>query len=233
MNKTVSSLQRRRFLRRAGAGLAGIGTIAAAGTSLGAQAPAAGTPFQPAMHEQDAWLDQIPGRHRLFIDSVSADGFGEALHFAANFYTANETDYGLDAGQIAVVVCARHRSTPFAYNDAMWAKYGEAFSRMSGFTDPQTKAAPVVNVFLTSGHSGLSSMGTTIGSIVDKNAHFAVCQMATRAAASQAARATSQSADAVYAEITSNLVGNARMVPAGILAVGRAQEHGYSFAYGG
>jgi intracellular sulfur oxidation DsrE/DsrF family protein len=233
MNKNVSTLQRRGFLRRAGAGLAGIGTIAATGAALGAQAPAAGAAFQPAMHEKDAWLDQIPGQHRLFIDSVSADGFGEALHFAANFYTANQTDYGLDAGQIAVVVCARHRSTPFAFNDAMWAKYGEAFSRMSGFTDPKTKAAPAVNVFLASGYSGLSSMGTTIGSIVEKNAHFAVCQMASRAAASQAARATNQTADAVYTEMTSNLVPNAHMVAAGILAVGRAQEHGYSFAYGG
>jgi len=30
-----------------------------------------------------------------------------------------------------------------------------------------------------------------------------------------------------------NLVGNAHMVPAGIIAVNRAQERGYSFVVGG
>ncbi len=38
-----------------------------------------------------------------------------------------------------------------------------------------------------------------------------------------------QEVDAVVKEITSNLIGNARMVPAGVIAVNRAQEHGYSF----
>jgi hypothetical protein len=37
-------------------------------------------------------------------------------------------------------------------------------------------------------------------------------------------------ADAIYNELTTNLVSNARMVPAGIVAVNRAQERGYSLA---
>jgi intracellular sulfur oxidation DsrE/DsrF family protein len=44
------------------------------------------------------------------------------------------------------------------------------------------------------------------------------------------AQAISGSADAVYNEIVANLVGNAHMVPAGIVAVNRAQERGYAFA---
>jgi intracellular sulfur oxidation DsrE/DsrF family protein len=38
-------------------------------------------------------------------------------------------------------------------------------------------------------------------------------------------------AKAVDAELRSNLVPGALIVPAGIVAVNRAQEHGYSFAY--
>jgi intracellular sulfur oxidation DsrE/DsrF family protein len=34
-------------------------------------------------------------------------------------------------------------------------------------------------------------------------------------------------------ELAANLVGNSRLVPAGIVAVNRAQERGYSFAYVG
>jgi intracellular sulfur oxidation DsrE/DsrF family protein len=36
--------------------------------------------------------------------------------------------------------------------------------------------------------------------------------------------------DDVFKELTERLVPNARMVPAGIVAVSRAQEHGYTFS---
>jgi intracellular sulfur oxidation DsrE/DsrF family protein len=57
--------------------------------------------------------------------------------------------------------------------------------------------------------------------------------MATRRLADVVARASRTNADAVYKELTTNLVGNAHMVPAGIVALNRAQERGYSFAHGG
>lgn len=233
MNETDSTVKRRGFLRRAGAGLAGLGAIAGGGAALRAQSPSTGgSGFEPARHDEDAWLDQIPGRHRFVLDSVSAGGFGAALLYSNNFFNANRTGYGLEPKDLAIVICARHNSTPFAYNDAMWSKYGEALSRASEFTDPKTKAPATINVFQASGYGGdLTSMGTTVSSLVEKGLHFAVCQLATRRAASMVARATNQTVDAVYAELTANLVGNAHMVPAGIVAVARAQEHGYAFAF--
>jgi len=60
-----------------------------------------------------------------------------------------------------------------------------------------------------------------------------VCQMATRGIAGQIARATNQTQDAVLNELISNLLDNAHMAPAGIVAVNRAQERGYAFAHGG
>jgi intracellular sulfur oxidation DsrE/DsrF family protein len=38
--------------------------------------------------------------------------------------------------------------------------------------------------------------------------------------------------DAIFNELTANIVSNARMVPAGIVAVNRAQERGYSLVSG-
>jgi len=49
----------------------------------------------------------------------------------------------------------------------------------------------------------------------------------------QVERCRDQKADDVYKEISANLMPNARLVPAGIVAVDRAQEHGYSIAYVG
>jgi intracellular sulfur oxidation DsrE/DsrF family protein len=37
----------------------------------------------------------------------------------------------------------------------------------------------------------------------------------------------------VFKELTENLVPNGHMVPAGIVAVNRAQERGYTFTYVG
>jgi hypothetical protein len=38
-------------------------------------------------------------------------------------------------------------ATPFAFNDAMWKKYGATISRLANFTDPKTKQAPTINLF--------------------------------------------------------------------------------------
>jgi intracellular sulfur oxidation DsrE/DsrF family protein len=59
--------------------------------------------------------------------------------------------------------------------------------------------------------------------------HLAVCQMATRRYAGTIAQAVGGTSDEIYREITSNLLPNAHMVPAGIVAVSRAQEYGYTF----
>ena len=57
---------------------------------------------------------------------------------------------------------------------------------------------------------------------------FAVCSMATTRISGTIARATGGDAKTIFTELTANLVDNARMVPAGIVAVSRAQERGYT-----
>jgi intracellular sulfur oxidation DsrE/DsrF family protein len=68
-----------------------------------------------------------------------------------------------------------------------------------------------------------------LASLSTQGVQFAVCSMATRRLAGMIARAVSGNADAIFAELTANLVSNGRMVSAGIVAVNRAQERGYSF----
>jgi len=59
--------------------------------------------------------------------------------------------------------------------------------------------------------------------------------MATRRFAGLATRGTGSgiTIDAVVEELGKNLVRNAHLTPAGIVAVGRAQERGYAFGYAG
>jgi hypothetical protein len=225
---------RRSFLSRIGGNIAAFGaiwttaaTVGHADTQAPASAPAANGPWQPARHPTDDWYDQLPGKHRLAFDTMTPDRLEDAIQFAGNYYTANKNGYGLESGDLAVVIVMRHRSAPFAYNDAMWAKYGGTLAKRAEFTDPKTKEAPKVNYF-TPTAADPSARPRGIAALVKLGVHFAICDLSTHAIAGLIARDHGITADAAYKEITSNLIGNGRLVPAGIVAVNRAQEHGYS-----
>ena len=160
-------------------------------------------------------MDELPGKHRLAFDTVSGDSLGDALLFASNFIVANRNDYALESNELAIITILRHRSTAFGYNDAMWAKYGAHFASLSG-TDPAAKTNP------------RNAGGISLDSLSKQGGKYAVCSMATRRIAGVIARANGESVDTINAELSANLVAGARLVSAGIVAVNRAQEHGYS-----
>jgi hypothetical protein len=209
---------------------AGLGAAAALGLGSGpalAQRPPA---FEPPRHEQDDWLEQIPGKHRVIIDAASPTGAGEAILFTRNLLSGNRNTYGLADGDCAIVMVFRHLATRLAFNDAIWAKYGKVFSEYLKFTDPKTDKAPVVNLYNASGYGDdLSTQGVTIGEMVKRGAQLAICDGSTRRISQLTARATGGSGDEIYNELKANpVVPNSRFVPLGVLAVTRAQERGYS-----
>ncbi len=228
-NWLQSLTARRSFLARLGAG-AGILSAAGISTPLDASPAAPDAAWQPARHAQDDWYDKIPGQHRFVFDTTTADGMALALRFANNYFTANQTAYGLKDSDLAVVIVARHKSTAFGYADAIWAKYGKQISEQAEFTDPKTKEAPKINVFAAPGDG--SDQSGTMDALIKKGVQFAVCQMASRAIAGRIAKATGSDTDTIFKEIGANLIPNSHFVPAGIVAVNRAQERGYSFAIG-
>ena len=75
----------------------------------------------------------------------------------------------------------------------------------------------------------LPNRGTTLDSLLKQGVQLAVCSVATRGFAGAIAEAIGANTDSIYNELISNLVSNSRMVPAGIVAVNRAQERGHSF----
>jgi intracellular sulfur oxidation DsrE/DsrF family protein len=186
--------------------------------------------WRPARHAQDDWYDKIPGQHRFVFDSTTPAGMALALRFANNYFTANQNAYGLKDSDLAVVIVARHKSTSFGYNDAIWAKYGKQLSEQAEFTDPKSKEPPKINVYAAPGDG--SDESGAMDALIKKGVHFAVCQMASRHIAGRIAQATGGETDAILKEIGANLVPNGHFVPAGIVAVNRAQEKGYSFALG-
>jgi hypothetical protein len=223
-----SSSERRSFLTRFSAGFTALAATVVAGRATAqAQSPTAAR-WQPARYEKDDWLDKIPGKHRMVFDTTKIEGFGEAIAFANNYLRTSRSDYALQNTDMAILIIARSRSTQFAYNNAMWAKYGTVLSRRADFTDPKTKQPAIINPYSSEELAELlPSRGTTLDALLKQGVQLGVCQVATRGIATAIA-GSGGNVDAIYNELTSNLAANARMVPAGIITVNRAQERGYS-----
>jgi intracellular sulfur oxidation DsrE/DsrF family protein len=211
----TSSPERRSFLTRFNAGAAAFAALAVSGVAKAQVKSIPAARWEPARHDKDDWMDALPGKHRLVIDTTTVDGFRDGLLFASNFILANRNDYGLQNQDLALIVVARHLSTAYGYNNEMWAKYGASLA------DPQAKEPPKTNPDAAS-----------LAALANQGVQIAVCAMATRRLAGVIARASGGNAEAVNSELIANLVTNGRMVPAGIVAVNRAQERGYSFVRG-
>jgi intracellular sulfur oxidation DsrE/DsrF family protein len=209
---------RRSFFSRLGFAVAALGTTAAAQQPDAGSAKASAERWQPARDAKDDWFDQVPGKHRLFFDTLTDRGLREARLFANNYLDANKTGYGLEPSDLAVVMCLRHDSTLFAFGDPFWAKYGTAMAESLKLADPKQAVNP---------------QRAQLDALAKRGVQFAVCDVASHHYATMIARKMDAGADAIYKEMTAHLIGNARFVPAGIVAVQRAQERGYSIAYTG
>ncbi len=76
-------------------------------------------------------------------------------------------------------------------------------------------------------------MGNTIDSLLERGTQFAVCNAATQFFAGQVSQATGIGSDEAYDELVASAIPNSRFVSAGVVAVTRAQEYGYSLLYAG
>jgi len=211
-----SSPERRSFFTALNAGVTSLAALAIGGVAMAK--PKSAARWEPARHDKDDWMDSLAGKHRMVIDTTSADGFRNGLLFASNFMLANHNDYGLQNQDLAIIVVARHLSTGYAFNNDMWAKYGGSLASEPASADPQAKA-PKAN-----------PSAASLMALSNQGVRFAVCAMATRRIAGMIASAVGGNIDTINSELIANLVSNGRMVPAGIVALSRAQERGYTLA---
>lgn len=202
-------------------GVSAVAGFAASAASAPSQAQGRADGFAPARHSKDAWMEELGGSHRVFVDSSTIPGGANAMRYANNIMTAHEEEYEGAASDYAMIVCFRHASTPLAFDDAVWAKYGGLFNREA---DP----APTTNPMNT---ASFSNGQTTIAALGGKGVKFVICNRATRVFSNMVASATGASPDEVYEELVAGAIPNSRFVAAGVLAVTRSQEYGYSLLY--
>ncbi len=229
----MSEEDERAIARRTVVAALGTGVVVLGAAAAAREASAAETVWQPTLEKHDDWME-LPGRHRMVFDATTAEGAGHALFFVRNYIGVNGKEYGVAPTDLATIIILRHTATVFAYRDAIWAKYGKVLSNLSGFTDPKTKDAPERNLYDAKGYGhGLINSDATLSDMAAQGVHFAVCGAATQRIAASAAESIDGDAAAVHRELLAHLIPNGRIVPAGIVAVNRAQERGYALTFAG
>jgi intracellular sulfur oxidation DsrE/DsrF family protein len=224
---SASATPRRSFLTRLATGAAVFG-VAPAVAAIGCSA-AAPPQSAAAGDELDTWFAAMRGTYKVIYDCVQAGGGTDGIMFARNFMKFSQDKLATKDADMSVIVSFRHFATPYGYTDAMWAKYPQ-FAELLKVQDPTTKKPAVRNIPL---HDDVEEQpGANIPALVARGVHFTVCGAATEFIAGILA-GKSGDAKLIEAELAANLVPNARMVPAGVVGVQRAQKAGFAYTFAG
>jgi len=224
---TDSATPRRSFLARFAASAAVLGaapTLAAIGC---APSPAPAAP--PTNDELDTWFADMKAPNRVLYDCVQAAGGPDGIMFARNFMKFSAEKLGTKDADMNVIVSFRHFATPYGYTDAMWAKYPQ-FAALLKVEDPTTKKPAARNIPLHDDVEG--EVGANLPALAARGVRFTVCGAATEFIAKLLAGKTGD-AKSIEAELAANLIPNARMVPAGVVGVQRAQKAGFAYTFAG
>lgn len=215
-----------------------LGNIAAGAAALGMLSIPSSIKAAPKLFEQtddaDEWFKQIKGKHRVVFDATRPH---EIMPFAwpRVFLMTNEMT-GTPSKDSSVVVVLRHNAIPYAFEDRIWAKY--KFGEMFKADDPATKTASVRNPFAKPAPGeykipGFGPVPIGINELQASGVMFAVCNAAMTVYSTVTADQMKMSAADVMQDWKSGLLPGIQIVPSGVWALGRAQEHGCAYIFAG
>jgi intracellular sulfur oxidation DsrE/DsrF family protein len=192
------------------------------GETLRAASPSADKSFE-------TWLGKIKGTHKQVFDCMMPDG-GMPLAWTRVFLMTNKA-VGVAESDCSAVVVLRHEAIPLAMEDRLWAKYkfGEVFK----VNDNSTKAPALRNSFWKPKPKELPLPGMAVNELLDSGVLIGVCDMALTVYSSIVAGQMNISADECKKDWVSGILPGIEIVPSGVLAVNRAQEHGCTYCWAG
>jgi hypothetical protein len=221
---------RRGFLGSIAAGTAALGL-----TTLAAPINAIAAPDQTFDNEDpDTWFNKIKGKHRVIFDVPEAKG---VMPFAwSRVYLLTNQATGTAAKDCSVVVVLRHEGIPFAFGNSIWEKY--KFGDLFKVTDTRTKATATSNPFWMPKPDdykfpGIGAVNIGVNDLQADGVMFCVCNAAMTVYSAVAADQMQMKAEDVMKEWKAGLLPGVQVVPSGVWAVGRAQEHGCNYIFAG
>jgi len=221
--KDQNSNSRRNFIGKIALG-------SAMGGLTGIVNPAIANESKISMHEADEWFEKVKGSHRIVYDgSTPLNGFAIIWNWV--FYLTNNQTDSPDSDITAMTVL-RHSGVGFALEDRLWSKYklGEAF----GVKDPATGKASLRNLYYDP-KPGDFPMPQIQGikDLIGRAAMFCVCDLALQVNSGAIAKKMNMKMEDVYPDMLSGVQPGIQLVPSGVWALGRAQEHGCAYVFAG
>jgi intracellular sulfur oxidation DsrE/DsrF family protein len=196
--------------------LASMAGVAAVGS------PASTPPRGVAPGQWDlGWFDAFKGQHKQMYDYGTWDLSQDArpLRFVKNYLDTYRDVFGLQSPDINTAVGVS-RAIAINLSDAMWQKY--KIGERDKIADPVTKQPAVRNIFLSDGDLSVKAMQA-------RGTAFWQCNVALGLAAQQIAQAGSIPVADVRADLVAGLNPGVHLVPSHVMAIGIAQEHGFTY----
>ncbi len=215
----MSQTQNRRSFVSSLASLAGLAALE--GRASAAQSPARGT--APAAAQWDlTWFDGFKGAHKQVYDygTFELSNDTRPLRFVKNYLDTYREVFGQQGPDINTAVGISRSCFPVNAGDAVWQKYkiGERWK----INDPATNQPSVRNIFLSDGDMSVKAMQA-------RGTAFWQCNVALGAITQQLAQATGLPVADVRADLVAGLNPGVHLVPAHVMALGIAQEHGFTY----
>jgi len=217
------STPRRGFLARMAAGAVAL----AAGGLATSRAEAEG--FHAALSPEwdSTWMTKIKGKYRQVFDVMEVHS-GFPLIMTRIWLMTNGSGYNIPEKDLSAVTVLRHNAICMAMNDSIWAKYklGEAFD----VTDPTTNKPAERNIFAQAATFVMPPFSVgAVDKLVASGVIFCGCNMAVLHFSETTGGKVGVDKDAAYAEWKAGMLPGITLVPSGVLAVGRAQNHGCAY----
>lgn len=222
---------RRQFLGKIASGAAALGLLSIP-VSLKAAPSLLGDPGP--VSDADKWFNKISGQHRIVYDVVKPNGMMPFV-WSRVFLMTNQAT-GTPAKECSVVVVLRHDGIPYAFEDRIWQKYN--FGELFKVDDPATNKPATRNPFWKPEKGafkvpGIGVVEIGINELQASGVMFAVCSAAMTVYSAVVADNMKLDAAEVKKEWEKAVLPGVQIVPSGVWAVGRAQEHKCAYCYAG
>lgn len=211
--------------------LGGLAAAALGVTGFAGSLAAAPSPRRASNNpEFEKWLDGITGKHRQVVDGVApADGFPLIMTYV--WLMTQRDTYGLEDADLSAVIVVRHSGIALALADDVWNKYklGEHFN----ITDPATKAPALRNPFAHVRPGEFQPFpDAAADKLLARGVKIGVCNVALTLNSARAAQRLGMAKEDAKKEWLAGLLPGAAVVPSGVLAINRAQEHNCTYCSG-
>jgi len=138
---------------------------------------------------------------------------------------------GVNEKDVSAVVVLRHDGIALGLDNRIWQKYN--FADVFKVTDLATKTVLAQNPFWQPKEGALPIPGMSIDELQKSGVMFGICDMALTVMSQMVSKKMKMDAAEVKKDWVAGVFPGIQIVPSGVLAVNRAQEHGCTYCYAG